>query len=73
MLGAIDEDGFITGLGKELSRFPLEPSYGKTLMTSKIFGCDRDMITLVSLLSTEQIYTKVSRTNEDILREFEKI
>jgi ATP-dependent RNA helicase DHX8/PRP22 len=53
LLKAIDEDGKITPLGKMLSQFPLEPSYGKALLSSMLFDCEEDMINLVSLLSTE--------------------
>jgi ATP-dependent RNA helicase DHX8/PRP22 len=48
----------------ELSKFPLEPSYSKALISSKFMKCEYDMITLVSMLSTENIWQKVSKTNE---------
>lgn len=65
-LRAIDSEGVINALGRELAKYPLEPSYAKALLTSLKTGCHEEMMILVSLLSTENVYTKVSRTNEEI-------
>lgn len=53
LLSAIDEKGYITPLGKILSTFPLEPSYSKSLILSKMYGVSDLMVDLVSLLSSE--------------------
>lgn len=80
MLDAIDEDGNITEFGKEMSKFPLEPSYSKSLITSVIMRCEDEMLTVntfsllilktVSLLSTENIWAKVSKTNPEEYEDF---
>ena len=44
MLSAIDLDGRLTDLGKELAKYPLEPSYGKSLISSILMGCE-DLMT----------------------------
>jgi hypothetical protein len=36
-----------------MNRFPLEPSYSKALLSSIVMNCSEDMISLVSLLSSE--------------------
>lgn len=59
-------------MGHELAKYPLEPSYAKALLTSMMTQCHEEMTILVSLLSTEQIYTKVSKTNEDIYSAFQR-
>lgn len=39
-----------------MARYPLEPSYSKCLISSKLFGCDEDMAIVVALLSTENVW-----------------
>ena len=58
LLDAIDEKGGITELGREMCRFPLEPSYSKALISSIMMGCSDEMITLVSILSSENIWSR---------------
>jgi len=55
-----------------MSKFPLEPSYSKALISSLLMDCEEDMITIVSLLSTENIWSRVSRSNEEQHEEFIK-
>lgn len=43
LLGALTEEGTITEFGKEMSKFPLEPSYSKALIASEFFKCSEDM------------------------------
>ena len=69
-LRAIDANGWITDLGRELAKYPLEPSYAKALVMALMMTCHEEISLLVSLLSTEQIYTKVSKTNEEIYQSF---
>ncbi len=45
------EDGFISNLGEEMSRFPLEPSFAKALIASKVMDCEDDMLTVLIKLS----------------------
>jgi HrpA-like RNA helicase len=51
-LEALDEDGNITEMGIEMSKFPLDPQYSKSLITSVFFDVEEIMLTLVSMLST---------------------
>jgi len=37
LLKAIDKDAKLTDLGREMNRFPLEPSYAKLLLASKFY------------------------------------
>jgi ATP-dependent RNA helicase DHX8/PRP22 len=43
-------------MGFEMSRYPLEPSYAKALITSKIMECSNEMSAIVAILSTESIW-----------------
>lgn len=58
-------------LGRELGQFPLEPTFAKALLASEYYGSRDDMIKLVSILSSENIWVMVSRQNEDAHRRFE--
>lgn len=66
LLDAIDERGRLRRLGEELAKLPLEPTFAKALLASKMVSrdCTHDMITLVSMLSTEQIWLGISRHDE---------
>jgi len=39
-----------------MSKFPLDPQYAKALITSSLFENEENMLTLVSVLSTEGIW-----------------
>jgi ATP-dependent RNA helicase DHX40 len=71
-LEAVDKSGRITYIGEELSKFPLSPAYAKTLLygfflqeyvnrKSKVVG---DLLKLVSVLSTENIWMNVSKADQ---------
>ena len=62
-MGAINETGYITPLGYEMSRYPLEPSYAKALITSKLIGCNDDMAIIIALLSTESIWMRITKVD----------
>ena len=72
-LEAIDKHGVLTSLGKELSKFPLEPTYGKALLASERIYSSDDMLKLVSLLSSENIWVGVSRYDEDRQEKFQEV
>lgn len=73
LLDAIDEEGNITDLGNQLAKFPLEPSYAKSLITSILFNVQDKMTILVSMLSTENIWNKPPRVKEEEYQRYEKI
>lgn len=65
LLGAVDEDGKLTDLGKSMSQFPLEPQFARVLLASEELGCAGEALTLVSMLSSEGVWHRPSRTNTD--------
>jgi len=56
-----------------MCRFPLEPSYSKALLTSLLLNCSDEMVTLVSLLSSEYIWNRPTRVREAEFEKFCKI
>jgi len=55
-LGALDEEGLLTRLGRKMAEFPLEPQLSKILIASTDMGCSEEILTVVAMLSVEQIY-----------------
>jgi len=68
LTGALDEDGKLTELGKQMAQFPLEPQFARVLIASDELGCAESAVTLVSLMSSEGIWYRPSRSNEDEVR-----
>eukprot|EP00928_Gymnodinium_smaydae_P031626 TRINITY_DN23156_c0_g1_i1.p1 TRINITY_DN23156_c0_g1~~TRINITY_DN23156_c0_g1_i1.p1 ORF type:complete len:813 (+),score=178.74 TRINITY_DN23156_c0_g1_i1:59-2497(+) len=68
LLGALDADGKLTDLGKEMSQFPLEPQFARVLIAASELGCAEDALTLVSLLSSESVWYRPSRAHSDEVR-----
>lgn len=45
-IGALDENGEITRLGREIAKFPLDPAYSRCLIASLFCRCEEDMLTV---------------------------
>ncbi|CAK74068.1 unnamed protein product (macronuclear) [Paramecium tetraurelia] len=73
LIQAIDEDGYITPMGYEMSRYPLEPSYAKALITSKMMECSSEMSAIVAILSTESIWQRITRVDVDGYQKLQEI
>lgn len=52
-LGALDDEGLLTRLGRKMAEFPLEPQLSKMLITSIELGCGEEVLTIVSMLSVD--------------------
>lgn len=55
-LGALDEEGLLTRLGKKMAEFPVEPKNAKVLLTSVVLGCTEEVLTIVAMLSVENVF-----------------
>ena len=71
-LQAIDIDGHITNLGKEMTKFPLDCCYSRALIASNFFNVREEMEILVSLISSENVFVNVNKYDEDRRAYFEK-
>ncbi|CAN3358906.1 pre-mRNA-splicing factor ATP-dependent RNA helicase Prp22p [Diutina catenulata] len=57
ILGALDEDGYLTELGRRMTDFPMEPALAKTLIVSSVdYHCSAEMISIVAMLSVQNIW-----------------
>jgi ATP-dependent RNA helicase DHX8/PRP22 len=56
VLGALDEEGLLTRLGRRMAEFPLEPPLSKVLIASVDLGCSEEALTVVAMLSVGNIF-----------------
>jgi ATP-dependent RNA helicase DHX8/PRP22 len=56
VLDAIDADGAITPLGREMAALPLDPPLARATLAARDTGCLRDMCALSGLLSAERVF-----------------
>lgn len=55
-LGALDEEGLLTKLGRKMAEFPLEPPLSKMLLASVDLGCSDEILTIIAMLQTQNIF-----------------
>jgi ATP-dependent RNA helicase DHX8/PRP22 len=55
-LGALDEEGLLTRLGRKMAEFPLEPQLSKMLIASVEMGCSDEILTIVAMLSVQNVF-----------------
>ncbi|MBO6243086.1 MAG: DEAD/DEAH box helicase, partial [Clostridia bacterium] len=57
-LGALDNNGDLTELGKVMVEFPLDPALSKILIVSEKYGCSSEIATIVSMLNVQSIFIR---------------
>ena len=65
ILGAMDNTGAMTGLGRKMVEFPLDPSLSKMLIISEEMRCSLDILIIVSMLSVPTIFFRPKGREED--------
>ena len=50
-LGALNDRGELTKMGRRMAEFPVDPLMSKAILASEKFGCANEVITIVSMLS----------------------
>ncbi|KAI1729690.1 oligonucleotide/oligosaccharide-binding (OB)-fold domain-containing protein [Ditylenchus destructor] len=63
-LSALDEDGLLTRLGRRMAEFPLEPALSKLLIAAVDLGCGDDILTIVSMLSVQDVFYRPKEKQE---------
>ncbi len=64
-LGALDNIGDLTPLGKRMTAFPMDPSLAKLLITSEEYECSEEMLTIVSMLSVPSVFYRPKERQEE--------
>ncbi|KAG2160253.1 pre-mRNA splicing factor [Suillus bovinus] len=65
VLGALDNLGDLTPVGRKMSEFPMEPSMAKMLIASVDMKCSAEMLTIVSMLSVPSIFYRPKERMEE--------
>ncbi|KAK6456505.1 P-loop containing nucleoside triphosphate hydrolase protein [Scheffersomyces xylosifermentans] len=72
-IGALDNLGELTELGKAMTKFPIEPTLSKTILLSSRpeFHCSEEIITIVAMLSVPSVVVrpKERAAEADLARE----
>ena len=59
IMGALDDAGRVTPLGRRLSALPLEPQLGKTLLLACEEGCAEEALAMSAMLSVEKVFVAI--------------
>lgn len=65
VLGALNNVGDLTPLGRKMSQFPMEPSLSKILIASVDYGCSTEVLTIVSMLSVPSVFYRPKERQEE--------
>ncbi|KAF6142013.1 hypothetical protein GIB67_037981 [Kingdonia uniflora] len=55
-LGALDDEGLLTKLGRKMAEFPLDPPLAKMLLASVDLGCSDEILTIIAMIQTGNIF-----------------
>jgi pre-mRNA-splicing factor ATP-dependent RNA helicase DHX38/PRP16 len=65
-LGALDNLGELTELGRLMTSFPMDPSLAKLVITSATtYACSEEMLTIVSMLSVPSVFYRPKERLEE--------
>lgn len=73
-LSALDDSLSLTKLGRQMARYPLDPPLAKVLITSAELGCSKEVLKIVSVLSTQhqQLFLR-NKINCDEIRKVKEL
>jgi pre-mRNA-splicing factor ATP-dependent RNA helicase DHX38/PRP16 len=71
VLGALDDFGRLTAMGRKMVEFPLDPPLSKMLLMAESLGCTAEVLTIVAMLSIPNVFYRPSDRAEesDAMRE----
>ncbi|KAJ5586915.1 uncharacterized protein N7459_002680 [Penicillium hispanicum] len=65
-LGALDNLGELTPLGRQMTPFPMDPPLAKLIITAaEEYGCSEEMLTIVSMLSVPGVFYRPKERQEE--------
>lgn len=66
VLGALDNLGNLTQVGKRMSEFPMEPSLSKILIVSATdYGCSAEVLSIVAMLSVPSVFYRPKERSDE--------
>ncbi|OUT23658.1 hypothetical protein CAS74_000015 [Pichia kudriavzevii] len=60
-IGALNNFGELTELGKKITRYPIDPMLSKMLIISKEYSCSAEILRIVSMLSVPPVFNTPKR------------
>ncbi|XP_069470700.1 ATP-dependent RNA helicase DHX33 [Ambystoma mexicanum] len=69
LLGAVEQKEdqiLLTSLGRKMAAFPLDPRFSKTILLSPKFHCAEEILTIVSLLSVDNVLHNPPSRRDDV-------
>lgn len=57
-LGALDDEGEMTDLGRQMAELPLDPQLSKMLICSPEYNCSEEIVNIVAAMSVPQIFLR---------------
>lgn len=72
MLGALDNNGLLTRLGRKMANFPLTPTMSKMVVESIYDGCSNEVIIIVAMLSGQTVFYRPDGREQESDRERER-
>lgn len=67
-LNALNSEGAITSQGKLLAELPLEPQLAKCVLTSPLYMCVPEILTIVAMLSVPSVFTRSTTSRKGLAR-----
>lgn len=64
-LGALDNIGNLTELGRTMTAFPMDPSLAKLIITATEYECSEEMLTIVAMLSVPNVFYRPPERQEE--------
>jgi len=64
-LGALDNIGDLTPLGRTMTAFPMDPSLAKLIITAVYYACSEEMLTIVAMLSVPSVFYRPKERQEE--------
>ena len=64
-LGALNNIGDLTAIGKKMTAFPMDPSLAKLIITATQFECSEEMLTIVAMLSVPSVFYRPKERQEE--------
>ncbi|KAJ3102519.1 DEAH-box RNA helicase prp16, partial [Phlyctochytrium planicorne] len=65
VLGAFDNGGELTDIGRKMADFPVDPALSKMLIVSGETGCSSEILTIVSMLSVPSVFYRPKERAEE--------
>ncbi|OAY74783.1 putative pre-mRNA-splicing factor ATP-dependent RNA helicase, partial [Ananas comosus] len=75
-LGALDGEGTLTDLGELISHFPLDPQMSRMIVTSPMFRCSNEILSIAAMLSVPYCFLRPlenQQTADEAKRNFNHI